>query len=346
MAATAAQLPGWVSKLRSFPKERFLFGPSPVQHLPRLSAHLGGASIWAKREDCNSGLAYGGNKVRKLEYVVADALKEGADTLVSIGGVQSNHTRAVTACAAASGLKAVTLQEAWVPYNPPLYDKTGNILLSRLMGGDVRLNSECFHIGPKASLDAAVRELKDRGAKPYSIPAGASLHPLGALGFVDFIVELAGQEKDLGVFFDTIVVCSVTGSSHSGIAVGALLEGRGRKVIGIDASGRPVDTKAQVTNIAKDTLALLDPDARLPDDAVVLDERFHAGMYGIPDEQTKAAMRLGAQLEAFITDPVYEGKSLAGLIHLVRSGEIAPSSKVLYVHLGGQPALNAYSEEF
>ncbi|TFK49889.1 1-aminocyclopropane-1-carboxylate deaminase [Heliocybe sulcata] len=336
----------WVDKLRTFPKERFLFGPSPVQRLPRLTAHLGGAQVWAKREDCNSGLAFGGNKVRKLEYVVADALLQDADTLVSIGGVQSNHTRAVTACAAATGLKAVTLQEAWVPYSPPLYDKTGNILLSRLMGGDVRLNSEGFHIGPKASLDVAIRELHEKGAKPYWIPAGASLHPLGALGFVDFVVELAEQETALGLFFDTIVVCSVTGSSHAGIVVGAVLEGKGRKIIGIDASGKPKNTKEQVTNIARNTLALLDPAASLPENAVVLDERFHAGIYGIPDEQTKAAMRLGAQLEAFITDPVYEGKSLAGLIHLVQSREISPTSKVLYVHLGGQPALNAYSDQF
>lgn len=294
----------------------------------------------------NSGLAYGGNKVRKLEYLVADAISQGCDTLVSVGGVQSNHTRAVTATATASGLKAVTVQEKWVPIDPPLYDKTGNILLSRLMGGDVRLNNEPFHIGHKTATKQAMDDVAQKGGKPYYVPAGASDHPLGGLGFTNFVVELAEQERQLGIYFDTLVVCSVTGSSHAGLVVGAVAEGKGRKVIGIDASAKPAETKDQVTRIARATASLLDKDLKIPDEAVILDERFHAGVYGIPDETTTEAMKVAARTDALITDPVYEGKSMAGMIQMVKEGSIAAGSNVLYVHLGGQPALNAYSSYF
>ncbi|GFZ46484.1 Probable 1-aminocyclopropane-1-carboxylate deaminase [Saitozyma sp. JCM 24511] len=343
----SAELPTYRKTLAALPKEDYLFGPSPIQFLPNLTKALGGeVKIYAKREDCNSGLAYGGNKVRKLEYLVADAKAKGCETLVSVGGVQSNHTRAVTAVAVASGLKSVTVQEKWVPIDPPLYAETGNILLSRLMGGDVRLNQETFHIGHKAATEAAFRDVEAKGEKPYYIPAGASDHPLGGMGFVNLMLEVAEQEQSLGVYFDTIIVCSVTGSSHAGTLAGAVLEGKGRKVIGIDASGKPEATKDQVARIARDTVARLDPEAVVPDEVIVLDERFHAGIYGIPDEETIAAMKLAAQTDALITDPVYEGKSMAGMIQLVKEGSIKPGSNVLYLHLGGQPALNAYSSYF
>ncbi|WWD15641.1 1-aminocyclopropane-1-carboxylate deaminase [Kwoniella shandongensis] len=339
-----SDLPKYRQTLASLPKENFLFGPSPISYLPNLTKELGGqVKIYAKREDCNSGLAYGGNKVRKLEYLVADAKAKGCDTLVSVGGVQSNHTRAVTATAVASGLKAVTVQEKWVPIDPPLYAETGNILLSRLMGGDVRLNQETFDIGHKAATEAAFKDVQDKGGKPYYIPAGASDHPLGGVGFTNLIVEVAEQEKALGVFFDIILVCSVTGSSHAGSIVGAVAEGRKRKVIGIDASGKPEATKKQVLRIATNTAKLLDESLEIKEEDVVLDERFHAGIYGIPDDETIAAMKLAASTDALITDPVYEGKSMAGLIQLIKEGSIKPGSNVLYLHLGGQPALNAYS---
>lgn len=343
-----SETPAYLQKLKSIPKETFLFGPSPIQHLPRLSAHLGNkVRISAKRDDCNSGLAYGGNKVRKLEYLVADAKAQGCTHLVSVGGVQSNHTRAVTAVATASGLKAVTVQEKWVPIDPPLYDKTGNILLSRLMGGDVRLNNEGFHIGHKTATQEAFAEVDKGGGNPYYIPAGASDHELGGLGFTNFVVELAEQEEKLGLgFFDTLIVCSVTGSSHAGLVVGAVAEGKGRKVIGIDASGKPEATKEQVMRIARNTAKLLDPQLVIPDEAVVLDDRFHEGIYGIPGPSTIEAMKLAARTDALITDPVYEGKSMAGMVQLIKEGAIKEGSNVLYVHLGGQPALNAYSSYF
>jgi 1-aminocyclopropane-1-carboxylate deaminase len=333
-----------------FERVPLLFGPSPVHRLERLTAHLGGADVWAKREDCNSGLAFGGNKTRKLEYLAAEALAQGCDTLVSIGGVQSNHTRQVAAVAARLGMKAVLVQESWVDWPDAVYDKVGNILLSRLLGADVRLVRAGFGIEVKESWEQALRDVEERGGKPYPIPAGASDHPLGGLGFANWAYEVAEQERALGVFFDTVIVCSVTGSTQAGMVAGfaALAEagGRPRHVLGIDASAKPKETWDAVARIARRTAELIGLPRELRDDEIELDERYHAGTYGIPDETTLEAMRLAARTDGMITDPVYEGKSMAGLIDLVTRGEIDRGSTVLYAHLGGQPALNGYSALF
>jgi 1-aminocyclopropane-1-carboxylate deaminase len=332
--------------LDSFPRHPLLFGPSPVHELERLTAHLGGARLWAKRDDCNSGLAYGGNKTRKLEYLIADALAQGCDTLVSIGGVQSNHTRQVAAAAARTGMGCVLVQESWVDWPDVTYDRVGNILLSRLMGADVRLVRAGFGIGFKESWEQALADVEAAGGKPYAIPAGASDHRLGGLGFANWAREVEAQERELGVFFDTVVVCAVTGSTQAGMVAGFAAGERGRRVLGIDGSARPAETREQVTRIARATAELIGLERELRDDEVELDERYHAGTYGIPDEQTLEAMRLAARLEGMITDPVYEGKSMAGMIDLVSRGEIDRDSTVLYAHLGGQPALNAYAALF
>ena len=336
--------------LADFPRYPLMFGPSPVHRLDRLTGHLGGAAVWAKREDCNSGIAFGGNKTRKLEYLVADALAQGCDTLVSIGGVQSNHTRQVAAVAARVGLRCVLVQESWVDWPDAVYDKVGNILISRLAGADVRLVKAGFGIGFKESWEAALAEIEARGGTPYAIPAGASDHPLGGLGFAGWAHELAAQEAELGVFFDTVVVCSVTGSTQAGMVAGfAQLEedgARPRRVLGVDASARPAETRDQVLRIAQRTARAIGVRRELTADDVELDERYHAGVYGIPDGATIAAMELAARTEGMVTDPVYEGKSMAATIDLVGRGEIDPSSTVLYAHLGGQPALNGYSALF
>ncbi|WP_336625767.1 MULTISPECIES: 1-aminocyclopropane-1-carboxylate deaminase [unclassified Microbacterium] len=333
-------------KLHEFARYPLTFGPSPLQRLDRLSDHLGGARIWAKREDVNSGLAFGGNKVRKLEYIVPDVLASGADTIVSIGGYQSNHTRQVAAVAAHLGLKARLVQEKWVPWDDPTNDKVGNILLSRMMGADSRLDDAGFDIGIRDSWKQALEEVEAAGGTPYPIPAGASEHRLGGLGFANWAFELAEQEKQLGVFFDTIVVCTVTGSTHAGMIAGfAALEeltGIKRRVLGIDASATLEKTRDQVARIARHTSELIELGRDLRDDEIQVLEGWAGELYGIPVDSTMEAMALGAQLEAMITDPVYEGKSLAGLIDLVRSGDISKDSTVLYAHLGGQPAINAY----
>ena len=336
--------------LSDFPRHPLLFGPSPVHRLDRLTSHLGGAAVWAKREDVNSGIAFGGNKTRKLEYLVADALAQGCDTLVSIGGVQSNHTRQVAAVAAHVGMRCVLVQESWVDWPDAVYDKVGNILISRLAGADVRLVKAGFGIGFKESWEAALAEIEADGGRPYAIPAGASDHPLGGLGFAGWAHEVAAQEAELGVFFDTVVVCSVTGSTQAGMIAGfAQLEeqgGRGRRVLGIDASAKPTETRGQILRIAQRTAQAIGVARELTADDVELDERYSAGVYGIPDQATIRAMELAARTEGMVTDPVYEGKSMAAVIDLVGRGEIGSESTVLYAHLGGQPALNGYSALF
>lgn len=336
--------------ISDFERYPLTFGPSPVHPLDNLSKHLGGARIWAKREDVNSGLAFGGNKTRKMEYIVPGILASGADTIVSIGGYQSNHTRQVAAVAAHLGLKARLVQEKWVDWDDPVNDKVGNIELSRIMGADVRLDPAGFDIGIRSSWEDAMEDVRANGGTPYPIPAGASEHKLGGLGFANWAYEVAEQEKELGVFFDTIVVCTVTGSTHAGMIAGfAALEdvgGRKRKVLGIDASATLDKTRDQVGRIAANTAELIGLGRDLRDDEITVLEGWAGDYYGIPVESTVEAIRTAASFEGFITDPVYEGKSMAGLIDLVKSGEIGKDSNVLYAHLGGQLALNAYSSIF
>jgi 1-aminocyclopropane-1-carboxylate deaminase len=332
--------------VENFQRYPLTFGPSPIHPLDRLTGHLGGARIWAKREDCNSGLAFGGNKTRKLEYIVPDVLAQGADTLVSIGGYQSNHTRQVAAVAAKLGLKALLVQEKWVDWPDPVNDKVGNILLSRIMGADVRLDPAGFDIGIRSSWEDALQEVRDSGGTPYPIPAGASEHPLGGLGFANWADEVERQEAELGVFFDTIVVCTVTGSTHAGMIAGFAGQNRPRRVLGIDASATIDKTRAQVARIARHTADLIGLGRDLRDDEIVVLAGWAGDRYGIPVQSTLDAIRLTARLEGMIIDPVYEGKSMAALIDLVSDRTIANESNVLYAHLGGQPALNAYSGLF
>lgn len=333
--------------LSKFERYPLTFGPTPIEKLSRLSEHLGGkVELYAKREDCNSGLAYGGNKLRKLEYIIPDAIASNADTLVSIGGVQSNHTRMIAAVAAKIGFKCRLVQEAWVPHEDAVYDRVGNIMLSRIMGADVRCVDEGFDIGIRKSWEDAIAEVKAAGGKPYAIPAGASVHPKGGLGYVGFAEEVRAQEEALGFKFDYIIVCTVTGSTHAGMTVGFAKDGRSQRVIGIDASATPAQTKAQVLEIAKRTADLVELGREITEDDVVLVEDYAYPVYGVPSEETKDAIRLAARLEAMITDPVYEGKSMQGMIDLVKKGYFPEGSKVLYAHLGGAPALNGYGYAF
>jgi 1-aminocyclopropane-1-carboxylate deaminase len=214
------------------------------------------------------------------------------------------------------------------------------------MGAEVRLDSSGFGIGFKDSWNNALDDVRRRGGVPYPIPAGASDHKLGGLGFANWADEVEEQERDLGIFFDTVIVCSVTGSTHAGMIAGFAGQGRPRRVIGIDASATIEQTREQVARIARNTAELIGLGRGLRDDEITVLEGWAGDFYGIPVQSTLDAIRLTGTLEGVILDPVYEGKSMAGLIALIRAGEIAKDSNVLYAHLGGQPALNAYSALF
>jgi 1-aminocyclopropane-1-carboxylate deaminase len=333
--------------LQQFDRYPLTFGPTAIEKLDRMTQYLGGkVELYAKREDCNSGLAFGGNKLRKLEYIVPDAIAAGADTLVTIGGVQSNHTRMVAAVAAKLGMRCRLVQESWVPHEDAVYDRVGNIQLSRIMGADVRIVEDGFDIGIRQSWEDAIAEEAANGHKPYAIPAGASVHKFGGLGYVGFAEEVRAQENALGFRFDYVVVCTVTGSTHAGMVVGFAKDGRQRHVIGIDASATPQQTKSQVLRIAQHTADLVALPGGIGEDDIVLLEDYAYPAYGVPSAETNAAIRLTARLEGMITDPVYEGKSMQALIDLVSTGYFPAGSKVLYAHLGGAPALSGYAYAF
>ena len=330
--------------LNKFERYPLTFGVTPIEHLPRLTEAIGAdVEIYAKRDDCNSGLALGGNKLRKLEYIVPDAIASGADTLVSIGGVQSNHTRMVAATAAKIGMKCVVIQESWVPHEDAVYDRVGNIMLTRLMGAESRLVNEGFDIGIRKSWEDALQQVIDAGGTPYAIPAGASVHKYGGLGYVGFVEEVRAQEAAMGITFDYVVVCSVTGSTQAGMVVGFAADNRADKVIGIDGSGVPQQLREQIKGIVDSTAKLVELGREVTDQEIVLNPDYAYPAYGVPSEETNSAIRLAASTEAMITDPVYEGKSMQGMIDLARQGFFKKGAKILYAHLGGAPALNGYS---
>ncbi|HVK93230.1 MAG TPA: 1-aminocyclopropane-1-carboxylate deaminase [Noviherbaspirillum sp.] len=332
-----------------FPRKTLGFFPSPLHKLERMSNALG-VEIWAKRDDVSSGLAFGGNKIRKLEWLVADALAQGCDTLVSIGGIQSNHTRQVTAAAAAVGMKSYTVQETWAEWDDPVYDKVGNILLTRMMGGNPIIDGYGYSTSQKDTWERALESVRQQGGKPYPIPAGASDHPLGGLGYANFADEVTMQEEKLGIFFDTVIVATCTGSTQAGMVVGFAGQKRRRRIIGIDTADDAAMTRRAVTQITHATADLIAAKGgkriAISDSDIEIDSRYSAPAYGLPSRQTIDAIRMAAEMEAMITDPVYEGKSMAGLIDLCRQGEFNRGSRVLYVHLGGAPAVNAYYKAF
>lgn len=330
--------------LDKFERYPLTFGPTPIEHLPRLTKAIGGkVEIFAKRDDCNSGLAMGGNKLRKLEYIVPDAIASGADNLVSIGGVQSNHTRMVAATAAKIGMKCVVIQESWVPHDDAVYDRVGNIMMTRLMGADSRLVDEGFDIGIRKSWEDAMQSVRDAGGTPYAIPAGASVHKYGGLGYVGFAEEVRLQEEEMGIKFDYVIVCVVTGSTQGGMIVGFAADNRADRVIGIDGSGTVDQLRSQVRSIVDKTSKLVDLGRDVRDDEIIINPDYAYPAYGVPSHETNEAIRLAARTEAMITDPVYEGKSMQGMIDLVKKGFFPEGSNILYAHLGGAPALNGYS---
>ncbi|KFH45667.1 1-aminocyclopropane-1-carboxylate deaminase-like protein [Hapsidospora chrysogenum ATCC 11550] len=324
------------------PRVELLFPrPSDIERLSRLTNKLNcGATIWIKREDCNSGLAFGGNKVRKLEYVVADALARGADTLVTTGGIQSNHMRQTAAAAARLGLKAALYPRAAVAGTEAEYDYAGNVQLNEILG------AETFPVG--TSEDDVLATLKHRGQKPYPIPSGASLHPLGGLGYARWAFEVLEQEEQLGVVFDTVVVATGSGSTIGGMIAGfGLAEKMGRlrsrkRVVGINILGRE-GVEELVLSIARNAGDKIGVDpGMITAEHFELEHSFLGEAYGKLDERTADAVKELARTEGILTDPVYTGKAFAGLLHVAKERGFGQGSNVLFCHTGGQSALSAY----
>jgi D-cysteine desulfhydrase len=329
--------------LARFPRRRYTFGPTPLERLPRLSAQLGGGvNLFAKRDDL-LGLAGGGSKARKLEFLVAEALELGADTLVTCGAVQSNHCRLTAAAAAREGLRCRLVLEERVPgtYDPLA---TGNNLLYDLLGVEaVRV------VTPPAEPEAAMREVAAEveagGGRPYVIPGGGS-SPLGALGYAACAAEILAQAFDQGVRLDHVVCASGSAGTHAGLLAGFAAASARLPVIGVSVRRPRGPQSAVVLALARATAELAESAAAVEEgDVEVLDGYVGPG-YSLPTEGMVEAVRLLARLEGMLLDPVYTGKAMAGLVDLVRRGRFRPGANVLFVHTGGVPALYAYAGAF
>ncbi len=327
--------------LARFPRRRYTPAPTPLQPLTRLSQHLGGPSIYIKRDDL-TGLTGGGNKTRKLEFLVADALAQGADTLITAGAVQSNHCRLTLAAAVAEGLKCRLVLEERVPGSYRA-DASGNNFLFNLLGVETITVVEAGAdlTGVMAGM---VDDLAGEGRRAYPIPVGGS-NPLGALGYVACAEEILGQSFDTGVAFDHIVTPSGSAGTHAGLLCGLTAASFDAPLTGINVSRPREQQEANVYNLALATADLLNAPAPSRDSVVALGDWVGPG-YSIPTDEMIEAVRLLARLEGVLLDPVYTGKAMAGLIALVRRGHFRPSDNVLFLHTGGSPALYAYQPTF
>lgn len=326
--------------LARFPRRRYTPAPTPLEPLRRLSEHLGGPEIWIKRDDL-TGLAGGGNKTRKLEFLVAEALAQGADTLITVGAVQSNHCRLTLAAAAKEGLRCHLLLEERVPgsYDPKA---PGNNFLFELLGAEViRLMPSGADI--PAELQKEADAVSAAGGRPYVIPGGGS-NPRGALGYAACAEEILAQTFDLGLPLDAIVCTSGSAGTHSGLLVG--LSGADARIplVGISVRRPSGEQGELVHGLAVRTTELLEASAPIARESVVVHDDWVGPGYAIPTGEMVEAVRLLARLEGVLLDPVYTGKTMAGLIGLIRRGEWGRGQRVLFLHTGGSPALYAYQD--
>ena len=327
--------------LTHFPQRRYTRSPTPIEPLTRLSKELGGPEFWIKRDDL-TGLAGGGNKTRKLEFLVADALAKGCDTLITTGAIQSNHCRLTAAAAAQEGLKCRLVIEERVAKS---YDAKagGNNFLFDLLGVEAIKVVEA-DTDLAAAMEAIAQELKSQGRKAYVIPGGGS-NALGALGYAVCAQEIMGQTFDASLTIDHIVCASGSAGTHAGLLAGLAAVNANIPVTGINVRRKRLDQEGIVRLLARDASDLLEVIAPKNRDVVCLDDWVGPG-YSLPSPEMVEAVRMTASLEGILLDPVYTGKAMAGLIGLARQGRWRKSEKVLFLHTGGAPALYVYQDAF
>ncbi len=321
--------------LSDLPRMVLGFFPTPIEPLPNLTDRLNGPALWIKRDD-QTGLATGGNKTRKLEFLVADAVQHQADTLVTVGAPQSNHARQTAAAAAKAGLRSALVLRGKAPT-----DQTGNILLDNLLGAEI------FWAGMR-SVDEVVieiaEELKARGQRPYLIPLGGS-NPIGAVGYATAMLEFIEQTRSLAVKFDAIVFATSSGGTQSGLVIGSKLGGYTGRILGISVDHRADQLVPVLVNLANATARHIGTELSFTAEDFEVNDQYLGGGYAIMGEPEREAIRLCAQTEGLLVDPVYTGRAMAGLIDLIRQGEFRTGQNVLFWHTGGTPALFAYASQ-
>ena len=343
-ARESAELERLESVLGARPRARFAQLPTPIHRLANFGARIGIPELWIKRDDL-TGLEGGGNKTRKLEFIVGDALQAGADMLATIGAIQSNHTRQTAAAAARSGLKCALLHFGWTEDAGPGYRDVGNLLLSSLMGAQLYVDDTPRPIEDQGPLDEFCAHLSGLGHRPYAIPGGASEHRLGSLGYMACAAEIERQCLEMRTDFDYIVHCTGSSSTQSGLLAGYAALGKRMQVIGIADDDETVIKRGRVLALANSSLAECGLEAAVSA-ADVNVFAVDQSSYGKADEQTFAMIRMLAATEGLGADPVYEGKALRGLQALAADGFFPPGSRVLLMHLGGTPAIHAYASQF
>lgn len=322
-----------LQNLTRFPRLELIGAPTPLEYLPRLSDHLG-REIFIKRDD-TTPLAMGGNKLRKLEFLAADALREGADTLITAGAIQSNHVRQTAAVAAKLGLHCVALLENPIGTRAENYLSNGNRLLLDLFNTQVEMCDALTD--PAAQLDELATRIEAQGYRPYVIPVGGS-NALGALGYVESALEISQQCED-AVAIASVVVASGSAGTHAGLAVGLEQLMPQAELIGVTVSRSVADQLPKVVALQQAVANSLELQAKA--EIILWDDYFAPG-YGTPNEDGMAAVKLLAQLEGILLDPVYTGKAMAGLIDGITQKRFKDEGPILFVHTGGAPALFAY----
>ena len=313
--------------------------PTPLAPLERLSRELGGPRIWVKRDDL-TGLAGGGNKTRKLEFLLADALERGADTVMTAGTVQSNHARQTAAACARLGLGCELFLTEAAPGRGESYRYSGNVLLDRILGAKVRILPG--GVSAETAMEERAEALRGEGRRPYVIPVGGS-NAVGALGYVECARELSAQAGGMGLGIDAVVHASASHGTQAGLAVGLAAAGAEARLLGVGVSGSSRQALANAQRVAAATCERLGSRVRFAE--IEVDDRFVGEGYGIPTPEGLAAIRLLARLEGLLLDPVYTGKAMAGLVAMVREGRFDPDENVVFLHTGGWQALFAYKEE-
>ena len=338
------ELADWLNLLPDLPRSPLVQLPTPIHPLANFGAHLGGPELWIKREDL-TGLAGGGNKSRKLEFLVGDALRSGADTLVTVGAIQSNHTRQTAAAAARCGLRCALMHCAWTRDAGPGYRHVGNILLSNILGAELYLDDRERSIEDKSPLEDLAEHLRRQGRRPFLIPGGASDHPLGSLGYVACAAEITRQSRDQGLHFDYVVHCTGSSSTQSGLVAGFAAMEAATRVIGVSDDNEIEIKKSRVLRLANATMETLALPQRVgPDDIEII--AATPDPYGVANEEVFQGIQLLAHNEGIMADPVYEGKAIRGLLNLVGEGRFEQDSRILLMHLGGTPAVHAYASQF
>ncbi|MXY49908.1 MAG: D-cysteine desulfhydrase family protein [Gemmatimonadetes bacterium] len=338
------ELADWLYQLPDLPRAPLVQLPTPIHRLAHFGSHLGGPELWIKRDDL-TGLAGGGNKSRKLEFLVGDALRTGADTLVTVGAIQSNHTRQTAAAAARCGLRCALMHCAWTRDAGPGYRHVGNILLSNILGAELYLDDRERSIEDKSPLEDLSEHLRGKGHQPYLIPGGASDHPLGSMGYVACAAEITRQSRDQDLHFDYVVHCTGSSSTQSGLIAGFAAMEAATRVIGVSDDNEVEIKKSRVLRLANATLETLALPQRVrPDDVEIM--AATADPYGVANEEVLHGIQLLARSEGIMADPVYEGKAIRGLLNLAGEGRFEPDSRILLMHLGGTPAVHAYAGQF